>query len=50
MIFEMIVWGFFSALGWMGAQWKVDKIKPPASIQQEKKDETRRTETSQNVF
>ncbi len=46
MIFEMIVWGFFSALGWMGAQWTVDKVsnKESTSIQQEKKDETRRNE------
>lgn len=41
MIFEMIVWGFFSALGWMGAQWTVDKIKEPTSVQQEKKDDRR---------
>lgn len=27
MIFEMMVWGFFSALGWMGANWTVEKIK-----------------------
>ena len=24
----MIVWGFFSAMGWMGASWAVDKIAP----------------------
>lgn len=24
----MIVWGFFSAMGWMGANWAVDKILP----------------------
>jgi hypothetical protein len=24
----MIVWGFFSAMGWMGASWTVDKIHP----------------------
>ena len=33
MIGEMIVWGFFSAMGWMMANWTVDKIfpdKPPA--------------------
>ena len=28
MIAEMIVWGFFSALGWMGATWTVEKIYP----------------------
>lgn len=27
MIIDMIVWGFFSALGWMCANWTVDKIK-----------------------
>lgn len=27
MILDMIVWGFFSALGWMGANYTVDKIK-----------------------
>lgn len=33
MIGEMIVWGFFSAMGWMMANWTVDKVfpdKPPA--------------------
>ena len=24
----MIVWGFFSAMGWMGASWTVDKVYP----------------------
>ncbi len=24
----MIVWGFFSAMGWMTANWTVDKIAP----------------------
>ena len=28
MIGEMLVWGFFSALGWMGATWTVEKIAP----------------------
>lgn len=38
----MIVWGFFSAMGWMMANWTVDKVfpdKPPAvekKIEQEK--------------
>lgn len=27
MILDMIVWGFFSALGWMGANYAVEKIK-----------------------
>lgn len=44
MIGEMIVWGFFSALGWMTANWTVDKIFPdkPPSVEQkveEKKDD-----------
>lgn len=28
MIAEIMVWGFFSALGWMGANWAVDKVLP----------------------
>ena len=24
----MLVWGFFSAMGWMGASWTVEKIYP----------------------
>lgn len=24
----MIVWGFFSAIGWMSANWTVDKVMP----------------------
>ena len=28
MIAEMIVWGFFSAIGWMGANWTVEKVFP----------------------
>jgi hypothetical protein len=28
MIGEILVWGFFSAIGWMGANWTVDKISP----------------------
>jgi hypothetical protein len=31
MIGEMIVWGFFSAIGWMSANWTVDKIIPDKS-------------------
>jgi hypothetical protein len=26
MVADMVVWGFFSAMGWMGANWTVDKI------------------------
>jgi hypothetical protein len=28
MVAEMIVWGFFSAIGWMGANWTVEKVFP----------------------
>lgn len=28
MIGEMLVWGFFSAMGWMTANWAVDKVMP----------------------
>ena len=28
MIADMIVWGFFSAIGWMSANWTVEKIFP----------------------
>ena len=24
----MIVWGFFSAMGWMSANWTVEKVYP----------------------
>lgn len=37
MIGEMLVWGFFSALGWMGANWTVDKIIPEKHVKQEQK-------------
>ena len=42
----MIVWGFFSAMGWMTANWAVEKYMsekskdPPAIVQQDKKEET----------
>jgi hypothetical protein len=36
----MLVWGFFSAMGWMTASWTVEKIYPekekPAIVQPEK--------------
>jgi hypothetical protein len=28
MIGEILVWGFFSAMGWMAANWTVDKVLP----------------------
>ena len=27
----MIVWGYFSAMGWMGANWTVEKVVPDKS-------------------
>ncbi len=33
MIAEMVVWGFFSAMGWMAANWTVDQV-----IQEKKKE------------
>lgn len=43
MIGEMIVWGFFSAIGWMGANWTVNKIFPEKpAIVQESKEENRK--------
>ena len=41
----MIVWGFFSAMGWMTANWAVDKYFPEKQkeqtqvVQQEKKED-----------
>jgi len=29
MIFEIIMWGFFSAWGWFGANYVRDQIWPP---------------------
>jgi len=28
MIAEILVWGFFSAMGWMAANWAIDKVVP----------------------
>ena len=28
MIAEILIWGFFSAMGWMAANWTVDKVLP----------------------
>lgn len=49
----MIVWGFFSAMGWMTANWAVEKYMPekkePAPVvqqeqpKQEKKEEPAKT-------
>lgn len=44
MILDMIVWGFFSAIGWMSANWTVEKVfpdKPPIEKKvEEKKNES----------
>jgi hypothetical protein len=41
MIGEMIVWGFFSAMGWMLANWTVDQVMPtkPPAIECKKEEE-----------
>ena len=42
MILEMVVWGFFSAWGWIGANYMKEKIWPeekPEIIQPEKREE-----------
>ena len=42
MILEMVVWGLFSAWGWIGANYMKEKIwpdTPPAITQPEKKEE-----------
>jgi hypothetical protein len=35
MVAEMIVWGFFSAIGWMGANYTVEKVFPEKEIKEE---------------
>jgi hypothetical protein len=35
MIGEMLVWGFFSALGWMSATYTVEKILPDRPTKEE---------------
>lgn len=48
----MIVWGFFSAMGWMTASYTVDKVFPdkskeqPSIVQQESKKEEQPAKTS----
>jgi len=52
MIGDMIVWGFFSAIGWMGANWTVDKIVPDKSetqISSEWKEERQSDNTIQRT-
>ena len=46
MILEMVVWGFFSAWGWIGANYMKEQIWPeekPAVVQSEKKEEVKKT-------
>jgi hypothetical protein len=50
MIGEMIVWGFFSAIGWMGANWTVNKIfpeKPP--VEQKVGSECNKNQEKKNI-
>lgn len=35
MIGEMLVWGFFSALGWMGATYTVEQVFPEKQIKEQ---------------
>jgi hypothetical protein len=35
MITDMIVWGFFSALGWMGANYTVEKVFPEKPVKEQ---------------
>lgn len=35
MIAEMVIWGFFSALGWMGANYAVEKITAEKETKEE---------------
>jgi len=39
-IAEMIIWGFFSACGWLTANWIKEEIWPePTAVEQKAKDE-----------
>jgi hypothetical protein len=31
----MLVWGFFSAMGWMAATWTIDKVMPEKHTKEE---------------
>lgn len=35
MIGEILVWGFFSAIGWMAANWTVDQVMPEKPKQEQ---------------
>jgi hypothetical protein len=52
MILDMIVWGFFSAWGWIGANAIKEKVwpeTPPAIVQPvEKQDATRNEESKKS--
>jgi hypothetical protein len=50
----MLVWGFFSAMGWMTANYTVDKIFPdkpkePVSVVQTEKKDDKKEETSVKI-
>lgn len=47
----MIVWGFFSAMGWMGANWTVEKYFPDKEKQQQEQraNENRSDSTSRRA-
>lgn len=44
MVLEMITWGFFSAIGWMFANYTVDKIIPDKPPVIEKKVDEKKNE------
>jgi hypothetical protein len=35
MIAEMVIWGFFSAIGWMSANWTVDQLTSKKETKEE---------------
>jgi hypothetical protein len=37
MIAEMIIWGFFSACGWLTANWIKEEIWPEPTVQEQTK-------------
>jgi hypothetical protein len=44
----MIVWGFFSAMGWMTANWTVDKYWPDKDKDKEKVQVVQQQESKQD--
>jgi len=51
MIAEMIIWGFFSACGWLTANWIKEEIwpEPPAAEQKAKDEQKSGSDTSRRV-